>query len=72
MEEALIRADVGVGATDALLGDLKTRVKAGEIDGPDALIDTLKSDLVEMLDVRRRCSCPPGCDEGRRSGQPVW
>ena len=29
LEEALIRADVGVGATDALLGDLKARVKDG-------------------------------------------
>ena len=49
LEEALIRADVGVGATDALLDDLRTRVKAGEIAGPDALVDALKADLVAML-----------------------
>ena len=49
LEEALIRADVGVGATDALLDDLRTRVKAGEIAGADALIDALKGDLVATL-----------------------
>jgi fused signal recognition particle receptor len=49
LEEALIRADVGVGATDALLTDLRRRVKEGEVDGPDALVTALKSDLVAML-----------------------
>ena len=34
LEEALIRADVGVGATDALLDALRSRVKAEEITGP--------------------------------------
>jgi fused signal recognition particle receptor len=49
LEEALIRADVGVGATDALLDDLRGRVRTGEIGGPDALVDALKADLVAML-----------------------
>ena len=49
LEEALIRADVGVGATDALLDDLRARVKSGEIAGPDALVDALTADLVDML-----------------------
>ena len=49
LEEALIRADVGVGATDALLDDLRGRVKAGDIADPDALVDALKGDLVDML-----------------------
>ena len=49
LEEALIRADVGVGATDALLDDLRGRVNSGEIDGPDALVESLKGDLVAML-----------------------
>ncbi|HEY1990754.1 MAG TPA: signal recognition particle-docking protein FtsY [Acidimicrobiales bacterium] len=49
LEEALIRADVGVGATDSVLDDLRTRVKAGEISGADALIDALKGDLVATL-----------------------
>ncbi len=49
LEEALIRADVGVGATDALLADLRGRVKSGEIVGPDALVEALRADLVAML-----------------------
>lgn len=49
LEEALIRADVGVKATDALLEDLRGRVRSGEITGPDALVEALKSDLVGML-----------------------
>ena len=47
--EALIRADVGVGATDALLDGLRARVQSGEIVGPDALVDALKAELVAML-----------------------
>ncbi len=68
LEEALIRADVGVGATDALLGDLKTRVKAGEIDGPSALIDTLKSDLVEMLTSTDGALALPGAPQEGTEG----
>jgi fused signal recognition particle receptor len=49
LEEALIRADVGVGATDALLDDLRARVKAGEITNPDDLVEALKGDMVAML-----------------------
>jgi fused signal recognition particle receptor len=49
LEEALIRADVGVGATDAILDDLRGRVRSGEIADPDALVDAVKADLVTML-----------------------
>ena len=49
LEEALIRADVGVGATDALVDDLRSRVASGEIGGPDDLVEALKADLVAML-----------------------
>jgi fused signal recognition particle receptor len=60
LEEALIRADVGVGATDGLLADLKTRVKAGEISGADALVDALKGDLVAMLSSADATLAVPG------------
>ncbi len=53
LEEALIRADVGVGATDALLADLRQRVKGGEVAGADDLVAALKSDLVAMLSQAR-------------------
>jgi len=60
LEEALIRADVGVGATDSLLTDLRARVKSGEIGGPDALVDALKSDLVAMLSTADASLAIPG------------
>jgi fused signal recognition particle receptor len=65
LEEALIRADVGVGATDALLGDLRARVKNGEIEGPDALVDALKADLVTMLSATDASLSVPGSSAGR-------
>ena len=67
LEEALIRADVGVGATDALLDDLRSRVKAGEIDGPDALVDALKSDLVSMLSTADAGLALPGSERRTRA-----
>ncbi len=67
LEEALIRADVGVGATDALLGDLRSRVKAGAIAGPDALVDALKADLVAMLATADAALTLPG---GSPTGEP--
>jgi len=66
LEEALIRADVGIAATTALLDDLKSRVKSDGITTPDALIDALKDDLKQSL---------AGVDRALRfeSGPPnVW
>ncbi len=60
LEEALIRADVGVGATDGLLTDLRSRAKAGDIAGPDALVDALKADLVTMLSAADASLALPG------------
>ena len=60
LEEALIRADVGVGATGALLADLRARVKSGEIAGPDELVDALKGDLVAMLSTAHAGLALPG------------
>jgi fused signal recognition particle receptor len=49
LEEALILADVGVSTTTSLLDGLRTRVKAGEISSPDALLEALKSDLKAIM-----------------------
>jgi len=84
LEEALIRADVGVGATDGLLTDLRGRVRSGEIGGPDALVDALKADLVAMLSTAdaslavpgsRAAPSPPDGDtdaDGAASPVDVW
>ncbi len=49
LEEALLRADVGVKVTDALLDDLRARVEATEITDPAGLLDALRADMVERL-----------------------
>jgi fused signal recognition particle receptor len=49
LEEALIRADVGVGTTTALLDDLRARVKSDGIKTPDELVAALKGDLIDAL-----------------------
>jgi len=50
LEEALLRADVGIGVTDALLQPLRARVSAKEISEPDALLDALRQQMKDRLD----------------------
>ncbi len=54
LEEALVRADVGVGATGLLLDDLRTRVKSESIASPIELVEALKTDLKKTLAVADR------------------
>jgi fused signal recognition particle receptor len=54
LEEAMIRADVGVNATTALLDDLRLRVKAEGITTPGALVEALKDDLKKSLTTADR------------------
>jgi len=54
LEEALVRADVGVGATGILLDDLRTRVKSESIASPTELVEALKTDLKKTLAVADR------------------
>ena len=49
LEEALIRADVGVKATTAMLDDLRARVKSEGIKTPTELVQALKDDLKKQL-----------------------
>ncbi len=49
LEEALIRADVGVGLTSRLLDDLRGRVRSEAISTPAALVEALKEDLAKRL-----------------------
>ncbi len=50
LEEALLRADVGVRVTDELLGSLRGRVKAKQITTPDELLVALQAEMVSRLD----------------------
>ena len=49
LEEALLRADVGVGITDELLDGLRARVKAKEITEPAELLDALQEEMAGRL-----------------------
>ncbi len=50
LEEALLRADVGVKVTAALIEGLKARVKAKELTEPDQLLDALRAEMTSRLD----------------------
>jgi fused signal recognition particle receptor len=49
LEEALLRADVGVRVTDDLLNGLRAKVKSKEITEPHELLDALQSEMVGRL-----------------------
>ena len=51
LEEALIRADVGVRTTDAVLTDLRARVDAKEIASGTDLLSALGDEVRALLDV---------------------
>ena len=50
LEEALLRADVGVRVTDELLGGLRARVKAKEITEPGQLLTALQAEMTSRLE----------------------
>jgi fused signal recognition particle receptor len=49
LEEALVRADVGMSLTTEVLDDLRARVKSEGIKTPQELIEALKDDLKKSL-----------------------
>jgi fused signal recognition particle receptor len=51
LEEALIRADVGVRTTDALLAGLRARVEAKEIASGTDLLSALGNEIRTLLDI---------------------
>jgi len=54
LEEALVRADVGVSTTTNLLTDLKARVKSDGITNGADLLEALKADLKKRLALADR------------------
>ncbi len=51
LEEALIRADVGVSTTEALLADLRAQVESKEISGGDDLLEALGNSIRHLLET---------------------
>lgn len=54
LEEALIRADVGVGPATEMLDAVRARVKEKGIDAPEALLEELKDEMKQRLHVEDR------------------
>jgi fused signal recognition particle receptor len=50
LEEALIRADVGIGATEQLLGDVRATVEARKLTTNVELVDAVKAEMIARLD----------------------
>ena len=49
LEEALLRADVGVSTTAAILAELRGKVTRKEVTGGDQLVDALRDELLHVL-----------------------
>jgi len=49
LEELLIMADLGVAVTEAIIDELRDRIKDGRLKEKDQVIDTLKEILGEMI-----------------------
>jgi fused signal recognition particle receptor len=60
LEEALIRADVGVGPTTELLDAVRARVKDENITEPVELIDAMKDEIEKRLAGERALRFEPG------------
>ncbi|MDP2293543.1 MAG: signal recognition particle-docking protein FtsY, partial [Actinomycetota bacterium] len=69
LEEALLRADVGVRVTDELLGGLRARVKSKEITEPQQLLEALQAEMVSRLAGADRAL---HFEPGDRDSPNVW
>jgi fused signal recognition particle receptor len=69
LEEALIRADVGVTTTAELLDAARERVDAGDIESPEQVIEIVKDELTARLSGHdlSLTTTPHGGE-----GTPVW
>jgi fused signal recognition particle receptor len=69
LEEALLRADVGVGLTDGLIGELREKVDAKQVTDPAGLLDELQREMIERLQGADRTLSFVTRDEGQPN---VW
>jgi len=69
LEEALLRADVGVGVTTELLDGLRSKLEAKEIADPAELLDALRDEMNERLADADRSL---GFEAGEADSPNVW
>ena len=69
LEEALIRADVGVATADALLADLRAKVESKEIRSGDDLLAALGHSIRELLETAETRTLR---FDGKEGAPDVW
>ncbi len=69
LEEALLRADVGVGVTLELIDGLRAKVSAKEITEPQQLLDALQADMTSRLESSDRSLA---FVEGEAGSPNIW
>ncbi len=69
LEEALLRADVGIGVSDELLGGLRQKVADKEITEPQELLDGLQAEMISRLEGSDRSLT---FEEGEAGSPNVW
>lgn len=67
LEEALLRADVGVATSAELIEAVRARAETGEIETPEQALAALRADLVERLGGHER-----SLGYGEDSAPTVW
>jgi fused signal recognition particle receptor len=69
LEEALIRADVGVATADALLADLRAKVESKELRSGDDLLAALGQSIRELLETAETRALR---FDGKEGAPDVW
>jgi fused signal recognition particle receptor len=69
LEEALIRADVGVATADALLADLRAKVESKEVRSGDDLLAALGQSIRELLETAETRALR---FDGKEGAPDVW
>jgi len=67
IEEILLKADVGVAATERLIENLRTKAAENRLTGADEIINHLKAEITAILENNRKSPLP---DDGKRP--VVW
>lgn len=67
IEEVLLTADVGVRATDRLIGSLRSAVHRGAVNDSEALRNLLKSEMIAILSGKA-----PGAGQTAPAALEIW
>jgi len=72
LEEALIRADIGVATSTEIMEAVKAKAEAGDITESELLVDLVKAELVDRLTGFDRSLSSDVAAAGGQPGPAVW